>query len=220
MTRVYKLGSAGEPAFPDDFEIAQKAVLQVTDIKTNRNKYYAIELHAAGSSYRVFTHYGRTDDLEKNPNAGARESRYFDSLAEAEQCYGQIYREKTSARKGYKEVSLAASKIGSHKARGKSSGHVDAKTIEKIPGNDGKAPAIKKSELDARVQEFVSYIYEEATNALTSTVAAKITANGIETPLGVLTVGQIERGEAILSELYALFKQEKKVKHQREEMTR
>src|SRR4029079_17824066 len=51
----------------------------------------------------------------------------------------------------------------------------------------------------------VSYVYEEATNALTSTVAAKITANGIETPLGVLTIGQIEKGEAVLNEAYAQF---------------
>jgi hypothetical protein len=36
-------------------------------------------------------------------------------------------------------------------------------------------------------------------------VQAKITANGIETPLGVLTIGQIEKGEAILQDLYGLF---------------
>ena len=73
--KAYKLGEAGCPAYPDDFEVVQKAVLQVTDIKTNRNKYYAIELHAAQEgakgSFRVFTHYGRTDDLETNPDAGA-----------------------------------------------------------------------------------------------------------------------------------------------------
>ena len=43
------------------------AVLQVTDIKTNHNKYYALELHRAAlkgkPAFRVFTHYGRTDDL-------------------------------------------------------------------------------------------------------------------------------------------------------------
>jgi hypothetical protein len=33
----------------------------------------------------------------------------------------------------------------------------------------------------------------------------KITAKGIETPLGVVTLAQIEKGEAILKELYLLF---------------
>ena len=75
--KAYREGDASAPAFPSAFTVDKKAVLQVTDIKTNRNKYYAIELHSsagggAGNQYRVFTHYGRTDDLETNPNAGAK----------------------------------------------------------------------------------------------------------------------------------------------------
>ncbi len=207
--KAWTNGEAGEPSYPADFEIVTKAVLQVTDIKTNRNKYYAIELHSAGGSYRVFTHYGRTDDLETNPEAGQKECRYFTSLAEAEAEYKAIYKQKTSASKGYKEVALASSKIGSQKARGTSAGEIDAKTIQKIAdakAEKGEAPAIKRSELPPGVQELVSYIYGEATDALTTTVAAKITAKGIETPLGILTIGQVEKGEAILQELYGHFK--------------
>jgi poly [ADP-ribose] polymerase len=204
--KAFKLGEPGCPTFPDDFEVVQKAVLQVTDIKTNRNKYYAIELHTAAGSYRVFTHYGRTDDLETNPDAGAKECRFFGDLGAATACYESIYRQKTSAAKGYKEISLASSRIGSQKARGTSAGEVDAKTIAKIAEQQKDKPAPPVSKLDPMVQALVGYIYAEATNALTSTVAAKITANGIETPLGVLTLGQIERGEAILQQLYGLFK--------------
>jgi poly [ADP-ribose] polymerase len=207
--KAWRMGAAGEPAFPADFEILHKAVLQWTDIQSNHNKYYAVELHqGAGakkgeSPFRVFTHYGRTDDLETNPNAGAKESRYFDDQGSAAACYQQIYREKTA--KGYKEVSLASSKIGSSKARGQSSGEVDAKTLAKIEGEKEKRAAIPQSTLLPEVQRLVRYLYSEATNALTTTVAAKITAHGIETPLGVLTMGQIEKGEAILKELYDLF---------------
>ena len=82
--KAWKHGDAGAPSFPEDFEIVVKAVLQVTDIKSNHNKYYAIELHSAQhkgqTTYRVFTHYGRTDDLETNPDAGQKECRYFDNL--------------------------------------------------------------------------------------------------------------------------------------------
>src|SRR4051812_22783569 len=122
--KVWREGAAGEPKFPDNFEVAKKAVLQVTDIKTNRNKYYAVELHTAKTKYRVYTHYGRTDDLDTNPNAGARESRYFDNLGEAQGMYDKIYREKTSSTKGYKELNLASSKIGSKKTMGQSSGMI------------------------------------------------------------------------------------------------
>ena len=206
--KAWKLNDASAPAYPDDFDIVKRAVLQVTDISNNNNKYYGIELHKANQAtalpYRVFTHYGRTDDLETNPDAGAKECRFFASLPEAEAEYLKIYRSKTGASKGYKEVALASSKIGSQKARGGSSGEVDAKTLARIQGDGADAPPPPPpSQLSQRVQDLVRYLYAEATNALTTTVAAKITANGIETPLGVLTVGQIEKGEEILGEIHA-----------------
>lgn len=213
--KAYKFGGPDEPSFPAEFEVTKKAVLQVTDIKTNRNKYYCIELHkgqANGSpQFRVFTQYGRTDDLETNPNAGQKETRYLPSLAAAEAEYASIYREKTSAKKGYKELSLASAKIGSQQTRGQSVGNVDEKTLEKLAAKDeeGKAKKPKKpaaSQLPPRLQELITYLYASATDALTSTVNAKITANGIETPLGVLTIGQVENGEKILQQAFDAFK--------------
>jgi poly [ADP-ribose] polymerase len=213
--KAWKVGQPGAPYFPEDFEIVKKAVLQVTDIKSNHNKYYAIELHRADEKgkqfFRVYTHYGRTDDLETNPEAGQKECRYFNNAAEADANYQSIYREKTSPKKGYREVALASSKIGSQKARGTATGEVDVKTLERIKSAAGDgASAVKASTLHAGVQHLVRYIYDEATSALTSTVAAKITAHGIETPLGILTVGQIEKGEKILTEMYELFQKKRK----------
>src|SRR5690348_10458014 len=112
-----KQGAAGEPEFPDEFEVLRKAVLQLTDLGNNNNKYYAIELHQADDQFRVLTHYGRTDDLDKTPNAGVRESRYYDTLTEAEDGYDSIYAQKTAKSKGYQEVQLSSSKIGSPQAR-------------------------------------------------------------------------------------------------------
>jgi poly [ADP-ribose] polymerase len=216
--KAWTVGEAGEPSFPDNFDIVKKAVLQVTDLKNNNNKYYAIELHTAKQKgkdcYRVYTHYGRTDDLETNPNAGQKECRYLPTLGEAQAIYDSIYREKTSARKGYKEVALASSKIGSQKARGTSAGQMDGKTLEKLAkakkAEGAPLALVKRTQLHAGVQDLVRYIYDEAKSSLTTTVAATITANGIETPLGILTVGQIEKGEKILQELYHIFQAKKK----------
>ncbi|MGF1579048.1 MAG: WGR domain-containing protein [Gemmataceae bacterium] len=213
--KAYKYGAAGQPPFSEDYEIVKNCVLQVTEIKTNHNKYYALELHKGNLNgedvFRVFTHYGRTDDLENNPNAGQKECRYASDLAEAEGIYLTLYKQKTSAKKGYKEVSLASSKIGSDQARGNSSGKVDDETLAKLnEANSTKKKAKrKKSSLDSGVQRLVRYLYDEATNALTSTVNAKITANGIETPIGILTLGQIAKGETILEEMYDMFTNKK-----------
>lgn len=213
--KAWREGAAGEPSFPNNFEVTRKAVLQVTDIKTNRNKYYAVELHTAKSKFRVYTHYGRTDDLDSNPDAGARESRYFNNLTEAVNCYDSIYREKTSDRKGYKELSLASAKIGSRKTFRQSSGSIDDRTLQKLVEKEPAKPARPIVTIAAEIQDLVGYLYAEATNALTSTVNAAITANGIETPLGVLTLGQIEKGQAILDLLVAEFEK----KHSKSKLT-
>ena len=203
--QVWRENAPGELKFSKDFDVVKKAVLQVTDIKTNRNKYYAVELHSSKDKYRVFTHYGRTDDLDSNPEAGIRESRYCDSLNEAEKIYNRILSEKTSAKKGYKEINLASSKIGSKKTFGQSSGVIDGQTLNKM--KDRKiTPA---STLSKPLQDFVDYIYAEATNKLTSTVNVNITANGIETPLGVLTVAQIDKGQNYLDQLSVLLNKNK-----------
>jgi poly [ADP-ribose] polymerase len=219
MARVqtWKQNDPHQPTFSSDFSIAEKAVLQVTDIKSNKNKYYAIELHTGDAqgfdyAYRVFTHYGRTDDLETNPHSGQKECRYFATLDEAMSGYQKIYKQKTSKSKGYKEVALASSKIGSVQARGTSCGDIDEKTLERIEvAETDVAPAPKKtSSLTPKIRDLVRYIYDEAVGALTSKVQAQVTANGIETPLGILSVGQIEKGESILEELYDVLNKKRK----------
>ena len=55
-----------QPDFPIDYQIVKNCLLQVTDIKDNHNKFYSMELHSASNGKaRLFTHYGRTDDLQR-----------------------------------------------------------------------------------------------------------------------------------------------------------
>lgn len=65
-----------------------------------------------------------------------------------------------------------------------------------------------ESKLPAELQDLVKFLYEEATNTLTKTISARITARGIETPLGVLSHEQIKKGEDILHKLNDVLKQE------------
>lgn len=199
QVKAWKSGAPGEPSFPSTFDVVKKAVLQLTDLANNNNKYYAIELHQAGKQFRVFTHYGRTDDLDKKANAGVRESRYYATLTDAEDGYDSIYAQKTAKSKGYQEVSLASSKIGSPQARAMDPQIDVAAVVKKASGPS------KPSTLHPGLQSLVRLVYDEATTALTSVVAAKITARGIETPLGVLTLAQIQKGEAILQDIYQEF---------------
>eukprot|EP00761_Pharyngomonas_kirbyi_P014981 gb/GECH01015012.1/.p1 GENE.gb/GECH01015012.1/~~gb/GECH01015012.1/.p1 ORF type:complete len:539 (+),score=167.92 gb/GECH01015012.1/:1-1617(+) len=225
---AYKSPSA--PYFPNDYEIIQNAVLQYTDFKNNNNKYYALELHTAEEDdqeyFRLFSHYGRTGDLENNPEAGKKEVRHYDSLEDAKAGYDQIFNQKTAPSKGYKQINLASSNIGSDKARGMAAGEISDRTREKMEQNqkresendskdnegnndeeekeESKSKPKIESELNPKIQELVSYIYQEATQKLTTTVSARITNRGIETPLGILSVEQVEKGEEILMKIHEL----------------
>jgi poly [ADP-ribose] polymerase len=204
--KAHRLSGGTDPNFPSIYEVVKRAVLQKTDIGQNNNKYYNIELHKAGDKYRVYTQYGRTDDLDRNPMSGAREARYPSSASEAGREYDGIFKEKTGKSKGYVEVDLASSKVGSAEAHGKSSGNIDEQTKERItlvedPKPDAP-PSPPPSLLHPEVRQLVKRLYNEATTSLTANVNAKITAKGIETPLGILTLGQIAKGESTLMEIH------------------
>ncbi|KAH3745603.1 ankyrin repeat protein [Pelomyxa schiedti] len=183
---TFKLADKSQPRFPESFSTLKKEVLQWTDVKSNHNKYYAIEVHKGAeggkTQFRVFTHYGRTDDLVKNPMAGQRECRYINSLEQAKALYASIYQEKTG-KKGYRPVSMSSSSIGFPKASSTS------ETQERA------------SHPLTPVEQLVWYIFEEATQTMTSIAAVTITSRGIETPLGLLTVEQINKGEAVLEKI-------------------
>ena len=191
----------GKAGVTDDYEVVKNVVLQVTDVAKNNNKFYSLELHKNGSGdYRLFTHYGRTDDLaKKGTDAGTKECRYGSQW----QCEAEFDRIKRSKeKKGYKEVNLAKSKIGSDKAQGKSSGHVDQETLDaQKKTTKKKTKRKKKSTINPNVRKFVESIYRNAGQALTQKVNVQITADGFETPLGVLTAGQVNTGFDILGDI-------------------
>ncbi len=129
-----------------------------------------------------------------------------------------MLREKQSARKGYKKISLFSSNIGSEKVQNMlisdicdilHSYYLFVLILQvrgKSTATSTKSSISSPSSLPGEVQRLVQYIYAEATNALTSSVAAKITEKGIETPLGILSLEQVEKGEAVLRELNNLLK--------------
>lgn len=52
------------------------------------------------------------------------------------------------------------------------------------------------------MQSLINYIYEETSSTVTSSIDARITAKGLETPLGVLTLEQIQQGEHVLQRIH------------------
>lgn len=102
----------------------------------------------------------------RGSNCGQKETRYYDSLAEAYAAYNDIYKKKTAASKGYKPLNLVRmnSNIGSSKLKGKSAGTIDEITLKKLEEKkDPKEQEVKKPEkslnLHPMIERLVSYVY-------------------------------------------------------------
>lgn len=182
-----------------DYEVVANTVLQFTDVGNNNNKFYSLELHKNSvGEFRLFSHYGRTDDLPtRGDSAGIKECRYGAApVVQGE--YQKIL--KAKLKKGYQPISLAKSVIGSAKARGLSVGEIDDRTLASAPKPEA-LPKSPTSSLPAKIQSLIRRIYEEAGQALTRQANVTITADGFQTPLGVLTLGQVEKGWNILIDI-------------------
>jgi len=201
LTRIYTLGAANEPPFPSSYQVLRSHVFNYCDLHSNENKFYAIQVHQATGDtpcpkpFRVFTHYGRVGDTEQQAR---RECRYLDTLQQAQMIYDLIFEDKSSEQKGYQSVALAAPSVGSADT---TNATTDSQAL--TPSPSASISSSSSSSSSSSVLALVDMLYAEATNALTKTIAGKITERGIETPLGVLTAEQIERGEKILDDLEA-----------------
>jgi len=119
--------------------------------------------------------------VDVNPNAGQRETRYYDSVEDAQAGYLQLMSDKQ--KKGYKPIKLAASNIGSNQAKvlaASNAATARAAAAATKPKKAGVAakPKAQASTLHPLVQELVTYIYSEATNNLVNNVSATITEDG------------------------------------------
>ena len=121
-----------------------------------------------GFMYCIFTHHGRTDELEGKKVAGMKECRYLSTLEEGEILYDYILKDKTSEEKGYKTVNLlsVSPKIGS--------GYIQQPKGEK----SSEPGANLESTLGPEVQRLVNLIFEQANQALNEVLVAKVTTEG------------------------------------------
>lgn len=194
-----KLGSQalGTFSFPADFDVEQTATLNKTDLTGGNNKYYQIEAHVSKDKkkYRLYSRYGRVG------HGGTEEERIPPqnsiSLMEA---FESLKAEKTSSRKGYVEVQVAATKMGSSVNNQRILS--DDIKKDKVANGDKKD---KKSDLSipAHIGKLVDRLFLEAGQAVRSSLSGSLQTT-VENPLGTLTLTQIDTGKTILQEIQEL----------------
>lgn len=210
--KVKRIGTGDEDLSSDfpDYEVIEHKILQFTNIdggKFGNNKFFSIEIHkSSNGKWRVYTNYHKVPDGEY---VGAFEIRGPGTEAEMRAEFESLYKKKTSARSGrdqYREVKFIKAKVGSPKARTIVHG-VDTNEIPK----EKKASVQKKDPvtLEPEVARLIESIYNDSSQTLTNSIDVCITADGFETPLGVLSFGQIEDGRGLLKELGDALKNKK-----------
>lgn len=194
-----KSQSLGTFSFPSDYEVVRIATLNKTDLTGGNNKYYHLEAQVSkdGKKFRLYSRYGRVG------HSGVEEERIPpQDQPSLEDAFESLKAEKTSSRKGYVEVKLAQSKMGSEVAKGMVLS-TDVKQDKIVTSGDDDAKAKKKFDLHPTVQQLVDRLYAEAGKAVRNQLSGALQTT-TENPLGTLTLTQISEGRKYLREVQAL----------------
>jgi poly [ADP-ribose] polymerase 2/3/4 len=186
----------GTYPFPSDYDVVRVATLNKTDLTGGNNKFYCIELHVSkdGAKFRLFSCYGRVG------TPGVKEERIpTQNRPSLDAAFEALLKEKTSSRKGYVEVKMATTKVGSDHA------------CAQILSDDVKKDKVKTATTDTAVDiklhptvsRLVARLYEEAGQAVRNQLSGTLKTT-VENPLGTLTVGQIAQGKQILQDVQEL----------------
>ena len=195
----------GQFKFPSEYDVIRTATLNKTDLGGGNNKYYQLEAHASKdrSKFRLYSRYGRVGHhgVEEERIPPQTEIRLLDA-------FESLKSEKTGPKKGYVEVKLAQSKMGSSVANTMVLSDDVKKDKLKVTGeSNGKDPVVV---LHPSVEKLVTRLFVEAGQAVQNQLSGSLQTTA-ENPLGTLTLTQIEEGRKYLREVQALLVQKPKL---------
>ena len=193
----------GTSSFPSDFDVVRSATLNKTDLTGGNNKFYQIEAHVSkdGKKYRLYSCYGRVGA------GGVQEERIPEDSVSLDSAFDWLVASKTAKRKGYVEVKMASTKVGSDVGNSKILSD-DIKKEKVVVTDRSKDPVDR---LDPRVARLVDRLYSEAGKAVRSSLSGSLRTTE-ENPLGTLTLTQIESGRLVLQDIQKLIAKKPKLR--------
>lgn len=182
-------------------------VMHCGNVEGNNNKFFCIELqeNPTTQEYRIFTHYGRLGDVGVFDIRGPVKDDMHKSLEEE---YERIIRDKlkgkmvkdkdgSKRRENYVEVDVIAPTVGSKNIRKNGDGPI---SVQKSTTKDF-ANAFKHMNYGNEEQTLLTQLLEENVHNITTLTSITMTANGLETPLGPITIDHIGKSRQVLMDL-------------------
>lgn len=168
-------------------ESIKRWTLNFTDVINNNNKYYNMEVvKSADNKFYLFTQYGRVG------GTAAKEYRSCDDQFHAEKEGDKII--KSKLKKGYVEVKLAKSDVGSEVGKTKIDTKTTIESLQKAGVKIEEKESVIKSKLHPEVQELVRTWFGVTQEFIDLNLDVK------KCPLGQLSLDQITKGKDILDE--------------------
>jgi poly [ADP-ribose] polymerase len=167
-------------------ESVKRWTLNFTDIVNNNNKFYNLEVvKSQDGKFYLYTVYGRVGA------SGAKEYRSCNDISTAEKEAESIIKSKT--KKGYVEVKLAKSDVGSDAGKAKVDTTVSVDSLKKL-GATVTEKDESVSKLPAQVQDLVRTWFGVTQEFVELNLDTK------KCPLGQLSIDQIDKAKQILEE--------------------
>jgi poly [ADP-ribose] polymerase len=183
MAKVIKEADMGSVKVEESIK---QWTLNYTDIILNSNKFYSLEVVKTNKGYFLYTQYGRVGGTK------AKEYRQCSDQADAESEATKIVKAKT--KKGYVEVSLVKSDVGSDAAQAKIE-KVSATTEQlKKAGITVKEEPAVASKLHTEVQDLVRTWFGVTQEFV------DLNLDTSKCSLGQLSILQITKGKDLLDE--------------------
>lgn len=169
-------------------ESIKRWTLNFTDVINNNNKYYNMEIvKSADNKFYLFTQYGRVG------GTAAKEYRSCDDQFHAEKEGDKII--KSKLKKGYVEVKLAKSDVGSEVGKTKVDNKTTIEALQKAGVKIEEKESGVKSKLHQEVQSLVRTWFGVTQEFIDLNLDTK------KCPLGQLSLDQITKGKDILDEV-------------------
>lgn len=185
-----------EPSFPSNYDVVMRKTLNFTDIVKNNNKFYNLEVQVAPSGEtRIYTVYGRVGA------GGAKEYRICSDRSHGEKEAEKII--KSKVKKGYQEVEMAKSDIGSEVGKSKVDNKVTTELLQKT-GIKIEDAEPENSKLTPQVADLVRTWFGITADFVELNLDTK------KCPLGQLSLNQIAKAKDILEEARKLVSKKKK----------
>lgn len=199
MARPQRLHSINSGVYN---ETVKHVVLMCSNVMGNNNKFYSLELQKSSSGlYCLFSHYGRISGDTISGGVLERRDGYhneYDAEHEFNSIIKKKKRGKTVTKNGqrykeqYKEIDIISSSVGSSNVKN---------SVSVVKNSKKRIDTNVFNDFGTVEANILKILEEENIHDITNSTTMTYTSNGLQTPLGPLTMLHLSKARNVLDNI-------------------